>query len=183
MPDELAFPQPGPDWSKPIINGSNANPGDIVFYDSGGAHVEMYADPGRTIGHSSTVLRTSLPVAPVDGQIVMFQPPSGPMQQLRYNASAARWDNLRIDDLLDTDRAEAQAAKIPELLQVKPPVELLERLDPDYVGEIELVQIVGAEEIDYAIEFTTPRGKMRVHRTPRMTWEETLIRKGLLDGP
>jgi cell wall-associated NlpC family hydrolase len=152
MADEFAFPQPGPDWSKPIIgpvNGSNANPGDIVFYNSGGSHVEMFANSGRTIGHSAASLR-------------------------EWHAAA---------DLLDTDKAEGQAAKLTQLLQIEPPAELLARLDPVYVGEIELVRIVGAEEIDYAIELTTTRGKTRVHRTPGMTWEETLIRAGLLDGP
>src|SRR4029077_11070048 len=91
MPDEFAFPQPGPDWSKPIIgpvSASSSNyvpqPGDLVIYGSPGAHMGAPIQP---------------PAAPVSSQF------------------------------LDTTVAEAQAAKIPELLQVKPPVELLDRLD------------------------------------------------------
>ena len=133
-------------------------------------------------------LRNGSNIKPGD---IVFYPPNGshveafvdPGRTTGHNTSALQSVAGGLPDLLDVDQVQAQTAKLTQLLQIQPPAELLARLDPDYVGEIELVRIVGAEEIDYAIELTTARGKTRVHRTPGMTWEETLIRAGLLDGP
>jgi hypothetical protein len=104
--------------------------------------------------------------------------PDGTLYMSGGRVIAAPKTTAFINDLLDTDKAETQAAKLRELMDLKPSVELLERLDSEYVGEPELVQVID----DYVIEFTTRRGKMRVFRRPGETWEECLIRMGLLDA-